>query len=519
MTRHRSALVAAAIVCCSTLAAAQEAGPPSLSAAAGAAARRAPLEDAGARLTLDQCLEAARAHDGRRRAAGHAVEVASARVGQALSSRYPSLSATASVSRFDEDPNFVFPSASFTVPASSFSIPPMVMPLPANAFGPGFPPVDLPLQIPPSTIAIPAQSFQIPAQDITLMDRTLASGGLSAMYAVYTGGLAQARIRQARAGVEAARHESRQASADLAFDVTRAYYGVVLAGKLRAVAGETLDRMKVTLELTESLYQSGSGRVKKTDFLRHRAMVDTIAAMVTALDGEQRAARAALATLIGWNGPGDPEIAADEFPPDGGERDVEGLVRRALAENPRLGQLQAGIVASQAGVAAARAGHLPKVALFADLTLIGNSYDAGVVTRRNRTLWTVGVGVDVPLFQGFRVVHEVREARAEQQRLEALRAALTDGVALDVRRAVIDIEQSRAQHVSTDAAYRAASENRDLHVRAYQDELVETKDMIESQLIEAVLAGQFFRVQFALVEARAGLDHLLGAHAGVAPAR
>jgi hypothetical protein len=35
--------------------------------------------------------------------------------------------------------------------------------------------------------------------------------------------------------------------------------------------------------------------------------------------------------------------------------------------------------------------------------------------------------------------------------------------------------------------------------------------MIESQLVEAVLAGQFFKVQYDLVEARARLELIPGA--------
>ena len=47
-------------------------------------------------------------------------------------------------------------------------------------------------------------------------------------------------------------------------------------------------RDRVTLDLTESLYKTGSGRVKKTDYLRHSAMVDTIASMVTPYCSEMR---------------------------------------------------------------------------------------------------------------------------------------------------------------------------------------------------------------------------------------
>ena len=492
-----------------TVASAQPALPLPIAASLSNAAQQA-AAGIGPSLTLEQCIAAAIDRDGRQRAAGHEIDIATARRGQALSSRYPSLSATLAATRFDEDPNFIFPSSTMGIPASSITIPPMVMTLPANAFGPGFPPVPVPMQIPGSAMAVPAQLFEVPEQDVRLMDKTLYSGTVKAMYAIYTGGLAGARIAQTRAGVEAARHGRQQTSAEIAFDVTRAYYGVVLAHKLRTVAAETYERMKVTLDLTESLYKTGSGRVKKTDYLRHSAMVDTIASMVTEFEAQERTARAALGMLIGWTGTGEPQLASDDFAASAPVPAIDTLVGEALAGSPRIGQIDAGLVATKAGVRAAQAGHLPKVALFANLTLLGNSYDAGLVSSRNRTTWSVGLGVDVPIFEGFRVTHEVNEAKAAERKLAALSSALRDGVSLDVRRVAIAIDKSLAQRATTGNAYKSSTENRELHIRAYQDELVETKDMIESQLVEAVLAGQFFKVQFDLVEAQASLDLLLG---------
>lgn len=460
-------------------------------------------------LTLDQCI-AASLETSRRKAADHQVEVAEARHGQARSSRYPSVTGRLMARRLDEDPNFIFPASTIAVPASAITLPTMAITLPANAFGPNFPPADVPLPIPGGTLPIAAQTFQVPEQNIRLMDRTIYTGTLSAMYALYTGGLASARIEQAKAGIDAARHERRQTAAEIVFDVTRAYYGVVLAQKLHAVSADTLERMRATLDLTESLYKNGSGQVKKTDYLRHSAMVDTLAAMVAEFDAQQRIARASLATLIGRDDAGEVAVADTELPPGTGAGDVTGLLRQALESNPLLGRVQSGLLASKAGVIAARAGHLPKVGLFADLNAIGNSYNAGAVTPQNRRAWAVGFGVEVPLFQGFRVAREVEEARAAQRALEQQHDALRDGVALDVKRTAIAIDKARTQRTSTGNAYQSATENRELHVRAYQDELVETKDMIEAQLVEAVLAGQFFKVQYDLVEAEARMDLILG---------
>jgi outer membrane protein len=461
-------------------------------------------------LSLDACVAAALAHDARGKAAEQAVAQASARHGQALSARYPSVSARLTASQLDEAPNFIFPASTLAVQASTIQTPSMALTLPANAFGPGFPPVAVQVPVPGSSITIPAQSFEIPPQTVRLMDRRFYSGSLNALYALYTGGLAGARTAQARAGVEASRQDARQTAAEVVFDVRRAYWGIVLAHKLRTVATDTYERMKATLDLTESLYKNGSGRVKKTDYLRHRSMVDTIASMVTEFEAQERSATAALAMLVGWQGLEGPAIADQDFPAVATMPDEAELVATTLAASPQVGQVQAGLIALKANVSAARAGHLPKVGLFADLNLMGGAYHAGLMTSQNRTSWAVGVGVDVPIFQGFRVVKEVQEAEAGYRKLEAQLSSLREGVALDVRRTLIALGKARAQHQSTGSAYRSASENRELNIRAYQDDLVETKDVIEAQLVEAVLAGQFFKVEFDVVDALARLELLRG---------
>ena len=62
---------------------------------------------------------------------------------------------------------------------------------------------------------------------------------------------------------------------------------------------------------------------------------------------------------------------------------------------------------------------------------------------------------------------------------------MQEGVALQVKNAFLQIARSQAQVKSSlQEALAAATENRELNVRAYQQEIVETKDVIEAQLME-----------------------------------
>lgn len=461
-------------------------------------------------MNLERCLELARQNSHRKRAAQSGQDVAKAQYGQARSSRYPTVTASFTATELDENPNFLFPASSLTMPASVFPIPPMGVTIPANAFGPGFPPTDVPLMAPGSMIPIPPQTYPIPEQNVQLMDRTLLTLSVKALFPLYTGGLAGGRIAQTKAGMEAARQEQRQTEAEVVYDVKRAYWGVVLTNQLLEVARDTLARMEATLELTQHLFESGSGRVKKTDFLRNKAMAETIRSMVAELENQERSAKAGLEAAVEWDGTAPIEVADKALPYAPATCQVPQTVTQAIGFSPQLARLQAGLAAARAGVSVARSSLLPKAGLFADVHQFGNSLESGTMTKENKFGWSFGLGVEVPVFDGLRGINEVREARASLQKLQHQDVLLRQFLAYEVKTTCSQVAKGADQVKSSRDAYQAASESRDLNVRAYQEELVETKDVIEAQLMEAVLAAQHYRALFDNLEAQAKLEMVAG---------
>jgi len=188
------------------------------------------------------------------------------------------------------------------------------------------------------------------------------------------------------------------------------------------------------------------------------------------------------------------------------------MVLAALSGNPDVAKIQAAIQAAQFGVKAAQSGHLPKVALVGKASKILNSYDSGIVTEDNKSSWMVGIGVDVPIFQGFRISNEVAEQRANVKRLEHQLDLLRQGITLQVRSACLDLLKAQQQQKSGLDALKSATENRELNMRAYQEGMVETKDVIEAQIMEALLSGQYQKILYDHLEAQARLELVAGEH-------
>ena len=69
---------------------------------------------------------------------------------------------------------------------------------------------------------------------------------------------------------------------------------------------------------------------------------------------------------------------------------------------------------------------------------------------------------------------------------------------------------SQRQKSFAKAAAISSEENRALNERAYQEELVETKDVIEAQLVESLMKAQYQKALFDHIEARANLEFVVG---------
>jgi len=428
-------------------------------------------------LTLKNCLDIALDKNHYRGVSRFSLEIAEAQHRQALSGYWPQIGVKASYSIMDHDPNFVFPQKDIALP-------------------PGLP--------------LPVSKLTIPEQNVKLMDKKNFYATLNATLPLYTGGQISSVVRQTEQGMAVAREEARRTDLQITYDITRYYYGAVLARELLRIGTDTLARMEVTLELTEKLYTQGSGKVKKTDYLRNKTVVEALRSAVRALEANEQLAKSALTNAMGisWDTPID--LALRELPFTPARSQLKELVSGAYHFNPDWARLEAGLAAAEAKIDEAKSGHLPKIGLFGSLTRIENPYNGGIVTNENKTSFTIGVGIELPLFNGLRTVNEVREARAQLSRLKEQQLLLKEGIALQVKHIFIQMMSAQQQKDSSEAAATAAEENRALNERAYQEEMVETKDVIEAQLIESLMKAQYQKSLFDNIETRANLDFVVG---------
>jgi outer membrane protein TolC len=302
---------------------------------------------------------------------------------------------------------------------------------------------------------------------------------------------------QSAANIAIMRVESRRTDLEIADSVTRMYWGAVLARQLRQLGQETLERMESTLRLTETMYKEGAGKVTRSDYLDNSVMVETVRSLLAELEKNEAMSQAALANTMGldWNASVQP--SAQEIPFAPAAQDLDRLVASSYEFNPDWEKLGQALRATQGAVTTARSGYYPKLALTGELHRWWNGgYDTGIATDRNQRGWTAGVGLEIPIFDGFLARNQVAEALARLNQLKETQFLLRDGIALRIKDLVLSLDAAAKSGQASRSAMQSAAENRDLNTRAFQEELVETEKVVRAQLMEALMSAQHYKARY-----------------------
>jgi outer membrane protein TolC len=221
-------------------------------------------------------------------------------------------------------------------------------------------------------------------------------------------------------------------------------------------------------------------------------------------------ARAALANTMGLSWQESVTPADREMPYTPFAGNLENLVGDAYQFNPDWGGIEAGIRAAEGAVRTARSDYYPKLALTGEVHKWWNSYDAGVATEANKEGWSVGAGLEIPLFSGFLTMNKVSEMRARVAKIKEEQILLKEGLGLEIKDTFLGLSAAEKSYQATLDAMAAATENRDLNTRAYQNELVETEKVVRAQLMEALMQAQHFKARYDHLALQSQLDLLVG---------
>jgi outer membrane protein TolC len=212
---------------------------------------------------------------------------------------------------------------------------------------------------------------------------------------------------------------------------------------------------------------------------------------------------------MGLDRPTSVAVVDEEIPFQAKGEPVDSLIQRVHQNNPQIERVNHASEFYQAKTREAKSAHFPALALIGGYRRIISPFDYGMTTRENKNMWTMGIGMKMSLFDGFKTGGMVEENRSILDRLAQQREMLERGLALNVQILCQKIQTSIRREESMHSAEDAAVENSQLVERAYFSEIMELKDLLQVQITEAVIKAQYQLVRFEHADLRAQLDMLV----------
>jgi outer membrane protein len=432
-------------------------------------------------LSMERCIQIALEKNKQNAISQKLIEKSGAQLKQAESARMPQLEISSSAYLNDEDINF-------TQPPLQVKIPPIDL---------------LGMTLSLDAVDFPAQSFKI-ADNKSIMTEAMLT------YPLYTGGKITSIIEQAKLGLNISKDDARLTEREIKFNVKNTYYGVILARNISRIAGDALLRFEATYKLTESLFNSGSEKVNKLDYLKNKMTLEAFKGMNSTILSNYKTAVSALKFYMGIDQ--SVEISISE---ENSIYEIETaekfLTSESLNEmNINNQKLDKAIKVYEHKVDEARSDYYPSLALFGNFRRWDNSYEYANFTPENQNIFTVGVGLKWSLFNGFRTEGKIEEMEVEVSKYKTQKALLNDGLRLQREKLFNELQEAKEKVTSSKNAMMTAIENRELNLRAYQNEMASVSDFIESQLIEAILSSQYEAALFMQASTIFKIEQLFG---------
>ena len=325
-----------------------------------------------------------------------------------------------------------------------------------------------------SAAGIPIQLPELIDNDNTVI------GGVSMTLPLYTSGRISNAIGAATEGQRAREAMESQAVQHTKLEVAQAYVDVLRAQRALAVADSNVASLEAYVDEVRSMFERES--VPRNDLL---------AAQVSFADATQNRIRASNAlnlAVASYNRrlgePLEREVALQPALPvldSALEREpLEQLIARALGKRTELEVLQAQANATEHLANVERARLRPQLALNGGYSYLENQ------ALDRETFATASLTFTWPLFDGGATRNRTAALQRTQRALEERHADVETLIALETRRAWLDVQEARSRVRVTTEAVTQSEENLRITRQQYQAGLVISTRVLEAESLRVV---------------------------------
>ncbi|MGW8267738.1 MAG: TolC family protein [Longimicrobiales bacterium] len=285
---------------------------------------------------------------------------------------------------------------------------------------------------------------------------------------------------------------------DLVFQVTYAFYGILLAQEQLDYARQNETLTQDFLDMTEVRFEAGD--LAQVEVVRARVEAAKASGQVRAAENEVRLARARMNFLLARE-PSTPMELLGELRTPPVSPELEELTQLALASRPEMQRINASLAKESLRKTQGYLSYLP-------------DFDVGVAKHRQTgesDLWDVTLSLSLPLWFWQPVRGEIAEAEANQRALREEATQLANAISLEVQEAFVNLTTAADQiRLFEEGILDQAEEAYRMYQFSYQQGEIGAIDLIEARRTLNDARTSYADALYTYDVARAAIERSVG---------
>ena len=326
---------------------------------------------------------------------------------------------------------------------------------------------------------------------------------------LYQGGRVGAALEVADLFSELSRENVASAEEELIFRVESAFYGALLASQTVDAAKIAVDLADAHLDQVEKLHAEGAAA--EYDLLRAKVHAANLRPVLIEAVNRQKLSIEGLKIAIGLDLSREISTRGEfEEPSEAPPERLEEAERIARDRRSEFKQMDLQIGMQEHAITIARGNSKLSAYLTNSYQLQWQLDELRFDRKDVSDSWVTGVSVQIPVFDGWRTKALVRQAKVDLQQTKDRRRLLEDGIRLEVRRAMLSIEEAWEKIISQRRTIEQAERGLRIGEVRYENGIATQLEVLDAQLALTQARTNHLRALYEYSIARVNLRRATG---------
>jgi len=336
---------------------------------------------------------------------------------------------------------------------------------------------------------------------VPIAEKEFQRAELGVQMTIWDFGRSLGTYQQAQFGKEIASLTRRRMQQNVIYQTTQAYFDILRAQKAKTIATEALEQAQAHLKTAQSLYNHGV--VDRNDVLRAEVHVAEVRQQLISAENALQIAISVFNNVLGINVNFDTKVEDVTTKPEF-QIELVTALQMAIGHRPEFQLVQKSVAMEEAGLTAARGEHLPRIYVSGSLNRLDDDYQV------NKDSAIAEIGIQMDLFTGGRTQAQTRIAQRRVRKAAETAKQVCDGIALEVKQAVLAITEAKKRLTVAEKAVSQADENLRLIENKYKQTAATPTDVVDAETLRTRAHQNYFTALYDYIVAVERFKYAVG---------